>query len=195
MCTRTAWPPRTTVEHTAFDLALGHGPDRAIALMAKVCQLRLTTEDQLAAALLSRTTQPHRRVLAEALGLIGEGAESAAEVRYARDVERAHGLPEGTRQAPAPGARFRDSAYEAVAVVVEIGGRLGHVGWRGQQRAGTRDRKATTTGLLTVRGGWMDVAVRPCEFAADLALVFRNRGWTGRPRARGVACTVLDQAA
>ncbi|HET9634056.1 MAG TPA: hypothetical protein VFP73_16785, partial [Terrabacter sp.] len=191
----TAWPPRTTVQHTAFDLALGHGADRAIALLAKACQLRLTTEEELAGALSTRRTQPHRQRLAEALGLIGEGAESAAEVRYVRDVERAHGLPRGTRQLPAPGARSRDSAYDEVAVVVEIDGRLGHVGWTGQQRAGTRDRKAAATGLLTVRGGWVDVAVTPCEFAADLALVFRIRGWTGRPRPCGRSCSVLERAA
>lgn len=192
----TAWPPRTTVEHTAFDLALGHGADRAIALLAKACQLRLTTEAALAATLQSRPSQPHRRVLTEALGLIGEGAESAAEVRFARDVERAHGLPEGTRQEPAPRARSRDSAYEEVAVVVEIDGRLGHVGWTGQQRAGSRDRKAATTGLLTVRGGWVDVAVTPCELAADLALIFRTRGWTGQAHPCGPACPVrLQQAA
>jgi len=191
----TAWPPRTTVQHTAFDLAVGHGADRAIGLLAKACQLRLTTEEQLAEALSSRPTQPHRQILAEALGLIGEGAQSAAEVRYARDVEQAHGLPRGTRQLPAPGARSRDSAYVEVAVVVEIDGRLGHVGWTGQQRAGLRDRKAAATGFLTVRGGWVDVAVTPCEFAADLALVFRTRGWTGRPRPCGRACSVLERAA
>lgn len=191
----TAWPPRTSVEHTAFDLALGHGADRAMALLAKACQLRLTTEGDLAAALLMRPTQPHRRILSEALGLIGEGAESAAEVRYARDVEKAHGLPTGTRQLPAPGARSRDSAYEDVAVVVEIDGRLGHVGWSGQQRAGRRDRKAATNGLLTVRGGWADVAIEPCEFAADLALIFRSRGWLGAPQPCGPACSVLSQAA
>ena len=191
----TAWPPRTPVEHTAFDLALGQGADRAITLLAKACQLRLTTEGDLAAALLTRPSQPHRRLLAEALGLIGEGAESAAEVRYARDVEGAHGLPRGERQLPAPGARSRDSAYDGVAVVVEIDGRLGHVGWTGQQRSGRRDRKAATTGLLTVRGGWIDVAVTPCEFAADLALIFRSRGWADRPRSCGPACSVLAQAA
>ncbi|WP_374968033.1 type IV toxin-antitoxin system AbiEi family antitoxin domain-containing protein [Terrabacter sp. BE26] len=191
----TAWPPRTTIEHTAFDLALGHGADRALALVAKACQLRLTTESELAGALLSRPTHPHRRMLAEALGLIGEGAESAAEVRYARDIEGAHGLPKGTRQLPAPGARSRDSAYAEVAVVVEIDGRLGHVGWTGQQRAGARDRKAAATGLLTVRGGWTDVAVTPCDFAADLALIFRNRGWTGRARPCGAGCSVQQRAA
>jgi hypothetical protein len=191
----TAWPPRTTAPHTALDLALGHGPDRAIALLAKVCQLRLATEAELGEALLARPTQPHRRILAEALGLIGEGAESAAEVRYVRDVEQAHGLPTGIRQLPAPGSRSRDSAYREVRVIVEIDGRLGHMGWAGQQRANVRDRKAATGGLLTVRGGWPDVAVTPCTFAAELVEIFHDRGWPGRPRRCGVGCLVRELAA
>lgn len=179
----TSWPPRMTAEHTVLDLALEHGPDRAIALMAKACQLRIATESSISAALKSRSRQPHRELLLEALGLVGEGAESAAEVRYIRDVELAHGLPIGIRQEPAPGSRHRDSAYPDQAVVVEIDGRLGHVGWTNQQRAGRRDRKAAVGGKLTVRAGWTDVAVTPCEFAVDLAAIFATRGWSGRPTA------------
>lgn len=111
----TEWPHRPTVEHTVLDLALGHGVDRCIALMAKACQLRLTNESALAKALEDRPTQPYRRLLREALGLVAGGAESAAEVRYIRDVEQAHGLPSGVRQEPAPGSRSRDSEYPGSA--------------------------------------------------------------------------------
>lgn len=192
----TEWPHRTTVEHTVFDLALGHGLDRCIALMAKACQLGLTDERRLARALDTRPTQPHRRLVTEALGAIEEGAESAAEVRYVRDVERAHGLPVGLRQEPAPGARCRDSEYPDHDVIVEIDGRLGHVGWTNQQRAGRRDRKAAALGKLTVRAGWSDVAVTPCELAADLAAVFATRGWQGRATACAVpGCALAARAA
>lgn len=192
----TEWPHRTTVEHTVFDLALGHGPDRAIALMAKACQLRLTTEAKLAAVLERRVTQPHRKVLREALGLVGEGAESAAEVRYIRDVEKAHGLPRGIRQVPAPGSRRRDSEYPDYGVVVEIDGRLGHVGWLNQQRDGRRDRQAAAIGKVTVRGGWPDLTPSACEFAAELAAIFGVRGWSGRARPCGSPrCRLLEAAA
>lgn len=192
----TEWPHRTTVEHTVLDLALGHGVDRCIALMAKACQLRLTNESALAKALEDRPTQPYRRLLREALGLVAGGAESAAEVRYIRDVEQAHGLPSGVRQEPAPGSRSRDSEYPGFGVIVEIDGRLGHVGWVNQQRAGRRDRKAAATGRLTVRGGWSDVAASPCEFAADLSEIFASRGWRGRGTPCGAEnCNLLGQAA
>ena len=181
----TEWPHRTMVEHTVFDLSMGHGLDRCIALMAKACQLRLTTEEALGQVLRTRPTQPHRRLIAEALGLVGEGAESAAEVRYIRDVELAHGLPTGVRQEPAPGSRSRDNDYPEWGVIVEIDGRLGHLGWGNQQRAGRRDRKAAAGGKLTVRGGWRDVAVAPCEFAADLKDIFTTRGWRGAAHACG----------
>jgi hypothetical protein len=192
----TQWPHRTTVEHTVFDLSLGHCPDRFIALMAKACQLRLATEATLGSALTCRRRQPHRGLMLEALGLIGKGAESAAEVRYIRDVEMAHGLPTGKRQEPAPGSRSRDSEYPDFGLIVEIDGRLGHVGWANQQRAGRRDRKAAVTGRLTVRGGWTDVAVTPCEFAADLAAILQVKGWRGQPTSCGKQrCDLATRAA
>ena len=171
----TAWPPRTTAPHTALDLALGHGPDRAIALLAKVCQLRLATEPELGAALRGRPTQPHRRILAEAIGLVGEGAESAAEVRYVRDVELAHGLPTGIRQLSAPGSRSRDFSYLEVRVVVEIDGRLGHVGWTGQQRR--------TSGTARLR----PMGCSPCEAAGPTwpSRLVRSRPTLPRSSATG----------
>jgi hypothetical protein len=190
----TLWPPRTTADHTVFDLALGHGLDRVVALMGKACQHRICTEQTLAEALQSRPNQPLRGVIAEALGIVGAGAESAAEVRYVRDVEQAHGLPAGERQSPAPGHRFRDSEYPALRTIVEIDGRLGHSGWTGRQRDGRRDRKAATGGKLTVRGGWLDVAVEPCEFADDLAQIFATRGWTGVARPCGPGCRLAAVA-
>ncbi len=192
----TEWPHRITAEHTVFDLALGHGPDRAIALMAKACQSRITSEERLRQALVTRPTQPHRALITEALGMVGAGAESVAEVRYVRDVELAHGLPEGRRQEPAPGSRSRDSHYESVGVVVEIDGRLGHEGWAGRQSDVRRDRTAAVGGLMTVRGSWLDVAVTPCEFADDLSRIFRSRGWLGSPQPCGLpTCALEDRAA
>ncbi|MDN5795436.1 MAG: type IV toxin-antitoxin system AbiEi family antitoxin domain-containing protein [Intrasporangium sp.] len=190
-----AWPPRTTAEHTVFDLAAGHPFDRVVALMAKACQLRIATEASLAQALRTRPLQTHRQLVAEALGIVGEGAESAAEVRFIRDVERAHGLPLGVSQEPAPGQRFRDRAYAAYRLIVEIDGRLGHSGWAGRQKDGRRDRKAARGGLLTVRGSWPDVAGEPCELADDLGQIFRERGWPGQARPCSHGCALADPAA
>ncbi|WP_330473939.1 type IV toxin-antitoxin system AbiEi family antitoxin domain-containing protein [Terrabacter sp. C0L_2] len=176
----TAWPHRVSAAHTVFDLSAGAPLDRAVALMAKAQQLRLCTPDELRAALATRSRQPQRRLLMEALGEVGEGVESAAEHRYVRDVERAHGLPVGRRQAPAPGQRHRDSAYDAQKVVVEVDGRLGHEGWAAQAVDRRRDIDSAVTGWLTVRPTWLEVADAPCRLAADLDTILRSRGWTGR---------------
>ncbi|HET8593941.1 MAG TPA: type IV toxin-antitoxin system AbiEi family antitoxin domain-containing protein [Intrasporangium sp.] len=190
-----AWPHRTTAEHTVYDLSVGQDLDRVVALMAKACQLRIATEATLAAALETRPTQTHHGVVAEVLGLVGDGAESAAEVRYIRDVERSHGLPSGRSQHPAPGQRFRDRTYEKYRLIVEIDGRLGHSPWAGRQKDSRRDRKAATTGRLTVRGTWLDVAAAPCEFADDLGVILRDRGWPGTPVRCGPACSLTSWAA
>ncbi|HEY6741586.1 MAG TPA: hypothetical protein VI110_04440, partial [Lapillicoccus sp.] len=49
-------------------------------------------------------------------------APNAMELRYVRDVERAHGLPAGRRQRPAPGGgpERHDVAYDEQQVLVEL---------------------------------------------------------------------------
>lgn len=191
-----AWPHRVTAAHTVFDLCAGQTLDRSVALMAKAQQLRLCTPEQLLRALESRPRQSGRALLLEALGDVGAGVESAAEYRYVRDVERAHRLPVGDRQAPAPGQRHRDSAYDEVKVVVEVDGRLGHEGWAAQAVDRRRDLDGAVTGWLTVRPTWLEVAHAPCGLAVDLDAIFRSRGWSGRAvpcRRRG--CLVARQQA
>lgn len=178
----SAWPHRTTAEDTVLDLSQGRSLDRAVALVSKARQLHLVTPASLLRALDHRPGQSHRSLLREALDEIGAGVESAAEYRYVRDVERAHGLPEGRRQDPAPGQRHRDSFYDLVDVVVEIDGRVGHEGWAAQKRDRRRDLDAAVNGHLTIRPTWVDVAQAPCALATDLVAIFRQRGWNGRAR-------------
>lgn len=175
---QTAWPHRVTIEHTVLDMSLGATLERAIALAARACQKKLTTPERLAAALECRPNQTHRLLLAEALTDVGE-LESIAELRYVRDVERAHGLPAGQRQTTAPGSGRRDSEYEEVAVIVEVDGRLAHEGWAGRRRDGRRDRDAARSGRLTVRVFWIEITQTPCDLASELADVFAIRGWQG----------------
>jgi hypothetical protein len=178
----SAWPHRTTVEHSVLEVTAGEPVDRVLALVARACQQRQTTEAGLAEALASRPGQPHGALLRESLSDIGSGAESAAEVRFVRDVECAHGLPPATRQAVLGEARRCDNLYEAQQLVLEVDGRLGHEGWSGRVRDGIRDRAAAREGRLTVRGYWTDVAVTPCAFAEEVAGLLQLRGWRGSPR-------------
>lgn len=179
----TAWPHRTTVPHTVLDLAKGDSVDRAIGWMATACQKRLTTPAELREALAQRPNQTHARLLREVLEDLSDGLESIAEVRYVRDVEVAHGLPTGRRQASLSDRRRADNAYDEVRVIVEVDGRLGHDGWRARQAEGRRDLSAAGDGWLTVRTHWADVTAGACRLAAELGAVFTTRGWSGRARA------------
>ncbi|MFM6852068.1 MAG: hypothetical protein ACKOVB_23490 [Terrabacter sp.] len=178
----TAWPHRTTVEHSVLAVRRSDPADRVLALVSRACQQGLTSEARLADALASRPGQPHGALLRECLADVGAGAESAAEIRYIRDVERAHGLPVATRQAVLGQNRRCDNLYADEQLVLEVDGRLGHEGWGGRVRDGVRDRAAARQGRLTVRAYWPDVAVAPCEFAEEVGFLLRLRGWRGTPR-------------
>jgi len=179
----SAWPHRTTVEHSVLEVQARDPVDRVLALVAHACQQQLTSEARLSAALASRPGQPHGALLRECLSDVGSGAESAAEIRYIRDVERAHGLPTATRQAVLGQDRRCDNLFEAQQLVLEVDGRLGHEGWAGRVRDGVRDRAAAREGRLTARVFWPDVAVTPCALADEVGILLQVRGWTGSARA------------
>lgn len=185
----TAWPHRTTVEHTVLDLGAGQGSDRAVTLAAKAIGLGLTTPELLRSAVLLRPRQRDRALLLEVFADVADGCESPAERRYVRDVERAHGLPRGRRQAPFGRAGRRDVEYEW-GVVVEVDGRLGHSAWADVQRDGRRDRRTLASGRVTLRCYWTDLVPTACSLAGEVAQVLRGRGWGRRPRRCGPACTV-----
>ncbi|GAA6526170.1 hypothetical protein IDVR_19660 [Intrasporangium sp. DVR] len=185
----TEWPHRVRAEHTVFDLAQGGTFDRAVALAAKAIGLELATPEGLRAALQQRRGQSHARELLDALADVADGAESPAELRYLRDVERAHALPMSRRQVPiSGGGGRRDVEYEEWGLVVEIDGQLGHAAWTARQRDGRRDRKAAVAGKLTVRCHWSDLVPTGCELAADLGAILLARGWAGQLEACGEGC-------
>ena len=191
----TEWPHRIVAEHTVLDIADGGTFDQAVSLAAKAIDLTVATPETLRAALASRPRQSYAAELLEALTDVADGAESAAEVRYVRDVERAHGLPAGRRQVPVNGGGRRDVEYEEWDLVVEVDGRLGHDGWRARQRDGRRDRKAAATGRLTVRCHWPDLVPTGCELAVDVGDILVTRGWTGRVVPCGDGCPVAATTA
>jgi hypothetical protein len=187
------WPWRTTVEETILDVSASGTLDETFALLGRGFQRRLTSEPVLRERLAMRARHPRRAVLDLVLADAGEGVESALEMRYLRDVERAHGLPVGVRQGSTePGRRQRyDVGYLEQRVLVELDGRLGHEGPAARVQDGVRDRRSATTGWLTVRAFWRDVAGSPCDLAVDVAAVLHSRGWSGRVRAcRRRGCAV-----
>ena len=186
------WPSRTTVEDTVLDLAERGDADDAIAWVSKACQRGRTTTARLARTLEGRPRHRWRELLVDALGDVAEGVESVLEYRYVRRVDRPHGLPRARRQqvVVTGGVRRRtDNDYEPFGVIVELDGRVGHVG-EGAFRDRIRDNATAITGRLTLRFGWADVDAQACEVAQDVAVVLWSRGWGGQLRRCGSGCRV-----
>jgi very-short-patch-repair endonuclease len=176
-----------------LDLAEAANAAGAQAWVAQACQRRMTTPPRIEDALDRRARHRWRDLLKAALDDVVDGAESIAEMRYIRRVERAHGLPTATRQLRSVrGGRRRrdDNAYVEQKVLVEVDGQVGHVGV-GRLADLRRDRASAVEGWLPVRVGWPDVGEQCCATARDLAAVLTSRGWTGQLRRCGPGCTAL----
>lgn len=183
--------PVTPMAQTVIDLAAEPGwtVDEAVALAARAAQRGKVTGQQLLAELEPRTRHPHKQVLQLAFGDIDEGVQSTAEWRFVHAVQRAHGLPELRRQTGAADGGACDFRSVEHGVIIEIDGQWWHAGERfGKDRK--RDRRAARLGDLTLRAGWYEVTVEPCELALDIGLTLQQRGWTGRVSPCGGACAV-----
>jgi very-short-patch-repair endonuclease/predicted transcriptional regulator of viral defense system len=188
-------PPRTRIEHTVLDLAAQADTfDDALGWVTRACGRRLTTQDRLRAAMAARGRLRWRELLARVLADPVGGLHSVLELRYYRDVERAHCLPRACRQVRVIRDRrteYRDAFYSRYRVVVELDGRLAHrdeARWRDIRR----DNAAAADGGITLRYGWSDVTAHPCRTAGELARVLVRRGWVGRPKLCSADCCVVS---
>jgi hypothetical protein len=190
-------PPRTTVEETVIDLAVSaHDLDEAMAWPACACQRRLTTPDRLLSALAKRKKVRRRAELTAALTDVAEGASTLLEIRFVRDVERAHGLPQTAKQVRlVRGGRvtYEDARAGAYGIVIELDGRSAHP-FAERHRDMRRDNAAVRVGRAPLRYGWGDVTERPCLVAAEVADIYRSRGWTGALRRCGPGCLIAAAA-
>jgi hypothetical protein len=181
------YPWRTTVEATVLDLASRGSALDALSAVARAVQRQRTTPGLVRQELAARAGHRHGALLRSALDDVEDGVESGAEALYVSNVERAHGLPRGRRQAHTNIGRHRyhDTEYEGLGVVVEVDGRLGHEQWADRIRDGRRDRQLLTHDRVTTRLFFADVTLTPCRTALEVAAILRTRGWTGRPHRCG----------
>ena len=115
--------PRTPVNGTVLDLADGADSlDDAYTWLSRAITGRHTTASALRDALAERKKISKRSWLADALTDVSDGVHFPLELRWTRDVQRAHGLPVPTRQERRPGAdgtRFLDNHYTPYDLAVE----------------------------------------------------------------------------
>jgi Transcriptional regulator, AbiEi antitoxin len=187
--------PRTPVAETVLDLAnAARTFDDAYGWLTRATGRELVTVPQLRAALAVRSRIRWRGLLAEALAEAADGVMSPLERRYARDVERAHGLPAARRQARrelAGGVRFLDNYYAEFRLCVELDGSTSHPPEQKWADAGRDNDNLFRDDVATVRFGLLDVTTRRCAQATRLAALFLRRGWDGAAlRPCGPQCPV-----
>ena len=186
-------PPRTRIDETAVDLALSMpNVDDALGMLSRAVGRRLTTVARLREVLVARPRCRWRRELLASLDDIGAGCHSLLELRYLREVERAHGLPPGNRQSVTArrGKRiYRDVRYDEHCVVVELDGAVAHpVERRGRDL--DRDNAEALAGGIVLHYGWRAVTVTPCDVASEVVSALTVRGWLGTVRRCSVTCRV-----
>lgn len=185
--------PITSAADTVLDLvAEMRSPHDVVGLLTDACRTKAVTVEEIRQALGRRKRQRHRQLVKDVLADVAGGVESILEHRYLVRVERPHGLPRGRRQVKAwlGGVPIcKDVEYDEYDTVVELDGRLGHEG-SGRHRDRRRDNAGTVRRKATLRYGHADL-MQPCEAAAEVASVLRDRGWTGQLRSCGPQCTAL----
>jgi hypothetical protein len=179
------YPPRMPYELAVVMVADEARTDlQAIGWLAEAVGGRRTTGERLRKALVEFPRLHRRELLDRTLEDVVAGTCSVLEQAYRERVERAHGLPRATLQAPGRGrdgrAMWRDALYEELRLVVELDGRLFHDTARARDRDMERDLDAALDGLATVRLGYGQVMDRACATAPKLAELMTARGWTGR---------------
>jgi hypothetical protein len=187
----SARPPRLRLEVAVLAVTeRAEKADLVIDLVLRSVQRRLTTAGRLRSALEVWPRHRWRGLVAELLSEVADGVASALELRYVRDVERAHGLPRGERNRTEgePGRRrYRDVRYSRFGLVAELDGREAHPDDEAFRDL-RRDNASTLSGDRVLRYGWRDVVGRPCEVAAQVVAGLRAGGWRGTLRPCGPAC-------
>lgn len=176
-------PPHTFYAETIVDLtATADHLDDVVAWVSRGITRNAVNAAQLKAAVQARRRFRWRDQIDDVIDRVANGSHFPLEFRYDRDVEQAHGLPPATKQARftnLDGTKgFRDRYYEKYGLIVELDGREFHPE---EQRARdrTRDNEAAANASATLRYGWSDINITPCETAAQLHRALRSRGYQG----------------
>ena len=190
--------PRTRIEDTVLDLVMAaQSFDEAYSWISRAVSQRLVTVVMLREAMSTRRRIRWRLWLTEALADADEGAHFPLERRYARDVERAHGLPRAQRQARriiGGKTHYKDNWYADYLICVELDGPTYHQDEQVQMDKRRDNLNLAVDAAQTYRFGPVEVTERACESAAMVAATLRRRGWQGEPHpCRRPGCKVGRQ--
>jgi hypothetical protein len=178
--------PRTRIEDTVLDLVTAaESFDDGYGWLSRALARELVTTGMLRQALAVRKRFRRRGWINEALDEADEGISFPLERRYARDVERAHGLPKAQRQARRRiGGKtyYKDNWYEEYGICVELDGAAYHPPEQAKQDKRRDNVNLAEDDVRTYRFGLVDVTERSCRSAAMVAATLRRNGWRGKPR-------------
>lgn len=168
--------PRTSIEDTVLDLvAAAKTFADAYGWISRALSERRVTADVLRGTLTARSRVRWRVLVSEALAESDDGTLLPLERRYAREVERAHGLPKAERQAHRAG-------YRDYRICVEFEG------------VSSQLPEQVRLDAQTYRFTLVDVTERACESAATVAAALRRHGWQGQPHpCRRPDCPISHQ--
>ncbi len=187
--------PRTRVEDTVLDLVTtAETFDEAYTWISRALYRQPVTVGMIRDALIARKRMRWRTWLVDALADAEEGALFPLELRYLRDVERAHGLPKANRQVRhgvADRSHYRDVWYEDFGVCVELDGAAYHDGDQVRRDKQRDNRNLSVNDVRTYRFGIVEVTEGACDSAAMVIATLRRKGWAGTPhRCRRPECKV-----
>jgi len=177
---RLGRPPCTTPARSLVDAARWAASDRdAVAVIASGFQQRLVRAVDLAPVLDRMTRINRRQLILEAVADAAGGAESIAEIDFAR-VCRRYGLPEPSRQAVRSDAagrrRYRDVYFDRWRLQVEIDGaqHMQVSSWYADMR---QQNEITIAGERLLRfPAWM-IRHKPGEAVAQIHAALTLAGW------------------
>ncbi|CCQ14655.1 putative uncharacterized protein [Rhodococcus sp. AW25M09] len=175
-------PARTSTVDTVLDLAVAE-PTSGQATITLVSAMSSGGVNVAAMTRKIEARRPMRylKPILHTLALMRDGVHSPLEHRYVLDVEQAHGLPTGQRQAPVfvDGRQlFEDIRYEICDLIVRLDGQAFHSAKQRRFRDRRRDNAAELRNLPRLVYGWHEVTQDPCGVYGEVREVLVKEGWT-----------------
>lgn len=174
-------PRRTSKPDTVLDLVVAEDTARqAMIRLVSSMSSGAVSVDVVRRKMEIRRPRRYRKAILDTLVLLAEGVHSALEHRYVLDVEKAHGLPTASRQAPHQvdgRVLFEDVLYEQQNLIIRLDGQAFHSAKQRRFRDRRRDNAAELHDLPRLVYGWDEVAGDPCGVYSEVRAVLVREGW------------------